>query len=118
MEREKEEGERGERGGSRFTRASATFCPISFFFIQFYHKISTYCINNRIYRPLILSRIPKYNHWSAYWSFDHIKDRFSKFQNCYQGLIICPHLRIALVGVSRDRRLVLVHNSRKFIFGI
>jgi len=30
--REEEEEERRERGGSRFRRASATFCPISFFF--------------------------------------------------------------------------------------
>ena len=55
--------------------------PFPFFLIQFYHKTSTYCINNRIPGPLILNRNPKYNRWPAYWAFDHIKDRFSKFQN-------------------------------------
>ena len=55
------------------------FCPrFLFFWIQFYHKTSTYCINNRTPEPLIINRIPKYNRWSAHWRFYYIKDRFSK----------------------------------------
>ena len=42
----------------------------------------------RVPEPIILNRIPKYNRWSAYWLFDYIKDRFSKFYNGYQGSII------------------------------
>jgi len=61
----REEEERSEGGsGSRVPRL--LFVPFSFFLIQFYHKTSTYCINNRIPGPLILNRIPKYNCWSAY----------------------------------------------------
>jgi len=61
-------GEEEEAGTEGFTRASAAFCPPfpSLFLIQFYHKTSTYCINNRIPKPLIINRISKYNRWSAY----------------------------------------------------
>ena len=69
----------GRKGTVEVHRASATICPLFlFFWIQFYHKTSTYCINNRIPELLIINRIYKYNRWSAYWRFDYIKDRFSK----------------------------------------
>jgi len=46
---EEEEEERSKGGGSGVHRASATVCPLFLFLgIQFYHKILTYCINNRI----------------------------------------------------------------------
>ena len=53
-------------GGRGFTVPRLLFAHFSFFLIQFYHKTSTYCINNRIAGPLIINRIPKYNRWSAY----------------------------------------------------
>jgi len=114
-----EEEERSKGGGSGFTVPRLLFARFSlFFWIQFYHKTSSYCINNRIPKPLIINRIPKYNRWSAYWPFDYIKDRFSKLQNCYQDSTIWSYLGIAFVEVSRNQRLVLLHNFRKFIFGI
>jgi len=56
----KEEEEAGTGG---FTGVDLFLNPSSLFFCltQFYHKTSTYCINNRIPGPLILNRIPKYN---------------------------------------------------------